>query len=180
MWEDNMIAAVTEIRARHTDATTQQPVEKERIELRIGGMTCAHCPPAIEKAVAVVPGVVSASVNPSTKIARIDYDSGRTKIADILRAIRSVGYTVGTATTRVPIKNMHCGSCLMRIELALQMVPGVVSARASLETNAADIEYQPERVDFPTIGKAVESAGYHVAEPKIDPNAEVLDPAEAA
>src|SRR6516225_962198 len=180
MWEDNMSAAVTEIRARHSDATTQRPAQKEHIELRIGGMTCAHCPPAIEKAAAAVPGVISASVNPSTKVARIDYDSGRTKIADILRAIRSVGYTVGTATLRVPIKNMHCGSCLMRIELALQMVPGVVSARASLETNAADIEYQPEKVDFPAIRKAVESAGYHVAEPKIDPNAEVLDPAEAA
>src|SRR6516225_2001534 len=180
MWEDNMIAAVTEIRARHTDATTQQPVQKEHIELRIGGMTCAYCPSAIEKAVGAVPGVTSAQVNPSTKVARIGYDPARAKIAEILNAIRSVGYTVGTATMRVPIKNMYCGSCLVRIELALQMVPGVVSARASLETNAVDIEYQPEKVDFPTIRKAIESAGYRVAEPKIEPTAEVLDPAEAA
>jgi len=175
-----MSAVVTEIRARRPDATTPQPVQKEHIELRIGGMTCAHCPPAIDTAVAAVPGVIAANVNPSTRIARIDYDPARTKIADIAHAIRSVGYTVGTATTRVPIKNMHCGSCLMRIELALQMVPGVVSARASLETNAADIEYQPEKVDFPTIRKAIESVGYRVAEPKIEPTAEVLDPAEAA
>jgi Cu+-exporting ATPase len=175
-----MSAVVTEIRARRPDASTQQPVQKEHVELRIGGMTCAHCPPAIEKAAAAVPGVISASVNPSTKVARIDYDSGQTKIADILHAIRSVGYTVGTASMRVPIRNLHCGSCLMRIELALQMVPGVVAARASLETNAADIEYQPEKVDFPTVRKAIESAGYRAAEPKIDPNAEVLDPAEAA
>src|SRR6516162_5346222 len=148
-----MSAAVTEIRARHTDATTQQPVQKEHIELRIGGMTCAHCQPAIEKAAAAVPGVTSASVNPSTRIARIDYDPTRTQIADIAHAIRSVGYTVGTATMRVPIRNMHCGSCLTRIELALHMVPGVVAARANLETNAADIEYQPEKVDFPAIRK---------------------------
>jgi len=175
-----MSAVVTDLRARRTDAPTQQPARTEHIELRIGGMNCAHCPPAIEKAAAAVPGVTSANVNSSTKVARIDYDPARAKIADILHAIRSVGYTVGTATTRVPIKNMHCGSCLVRIELALQTVPGVVSARASLGTNAADIEYQPEKVDFPTIRKAIESAGYHVAEPKIDPNAEVLDPAEAA
>jgi Cu+-exporting ATPase len=110
MWEDNMSAVVTEIRARRPDATTQQPVQKEHVELRIGGMTCSHCPPAIEKAAAAVPGVISASVNPSTKVARIDYDSARTKIADILHAIRSVGYTVGTATMRVPIKDLHCGS----------------------------------------------------------------------
>src|SRR6516164_1237726 len=180
VWEDSMSAVVTEIRTRRQDATTDQPVQKEHIELRIGGMTCAHCPPAIEKAAAAVPGVISASVNPSTKVARIDYHSARTKITDISHAVRSVGYTVGTATMRVPIKNMHCGSCLMRIELALQMVPGVVAAHASLETNAADIEYQPEKVDFPTVRKAIESAGYRVAEPKIEPTAEVLDPAEAA
>src|SRR6516164_6222352 len=175
-----MSAVVTEIRTRRQDATTEQPVQKENVALRIGSMTCAHCPPTIEKAAAAVSGVISANVNPSTKVARIDYDSARAKIADILHAIRSVGYTVGTATMRVPIKNMHCGSCLMRIELALQMVPGVVSARASLETNAADIEYPPVTVDFPDIRKAIESVGYRVAEPKIEPTAEVLDPAEAA
>jgi Cu+-exporting ATPase len=175
-----MNAVVTEMRARRPDAPPRQPIRTERLELRIGGMTRAHCPPAIEKALAALPGIASASVNPSTRMARVDYDPGRTGIADILGAIRSVGYSAGTATMRVPIQNMHCGSCLMRIELALQTVPGVVSARASLGPNAADIEYQPEKVDFATIRKAIESAGYRVAEPKIAPDAEVLDPAEAA
>ncbi|MGB8399407.1 heavy metal translocating P-type ATPase [Bradyrhizobium sp.] len=178
--EDKMSAVVADMHARRPDAATPQPAASEHLELRIGGMNCAHCPPAIEKAAAAVPGVTFASVNPSTRVARIDYDPARTRISEILHAIRSVGYTVGTATMRVPIKNMHCGSCLLRIELALQMVPGVVSARASLGPNAADIEYQPEKVDFPTIRKAIESAGYRVAEPKIAPDAEVLDPAEAA
>jgi len=175
-----MTAVATEIRAPRLEPGAQQRARTERLELRIGGMTCAHCPPAIEKALAALPGVGSASVNHSTRMARIDYDPGRTRIADILSAVRSVGYSAGTATMRVPIQNMHCGSCLIRIELALQMVPGVVSARASLGPNAADIEYQPEKVNFATIRKAIESAGYRVAEPKIAPDAEVLDPAEAA
>jgi Cu+-exporting ATPase len=175
-----MAAVVTNIRTHRPDAQSRQPGRTEHLELRIGGMTCAHCPPAIEKAIALLPGVASSSVNPSTRIARIDYDLARAGVADFVHAIRSIGYTVGTATMRVPVKNMHCGSCLMRIELALQMVPGVVSARASLGPNAADIEYQPDKVDFPAIRKAIESAGYHVAEPKIAPDAEVLDPAEAA
>jgi P-type Cu+ transporter len=179
MREINMSAVVKELHAGHPDAPALQRALSEHIELRIGGMMCAYCPSAIEKAVAAVPGVTSAQVNPSTRLARIGYDPARTKIADILHAIRSVGYAVGTATMRVPIRNMYCGSCILRIEIALQMVPGVLSARASLQTNAADIEYQPEKVDFPTIRKAIESAGYRLAEPMIDPNAE-LDPAEAA
>ena len=97
----------------------------EQIELRIGGMTCPHCPPAVEKAVAAVPGVMSARVNLASNTARIRYEPARTKLAEVLQAIRSIGYVPGTATLRIPIKNMHCSSCSIRIELALQMTPGV-------------------------------------------------------
>src|SRR5262245_58697668 len=154
--------------------------ETRHIELRIGRMTCGHCPLAIEKALASVPGITQAKVNAATKVASIDYDPSRTRISDALQAIRSAGYTVGTATARIPIKNMHCSSCVIRLELALQTTPGVVSARASLAPNAVDVEYQPEQIDFAAMRKAIESAGYRVAEPKIDPKSDILDPAEAA
>ena len=175
-------APATEFRSGSAKGAPSPGDQKtERVVLRIGGMTCAHCPTTIEKAVAAVPGVVAVHVNPSTRTASIDYDRAQAKIADILRAIRSVGFSAGTATARIPIKNMHCSSCIVRVELALQMTPGVVSARASLGPNAADIEYQPEQVEFAAIWKAIESAGYRVAEPKIDAKKdEALDPAEAA
>ena len=161
-------------------AASGSSVTLQRMDLRIGGMTCPHCPPAIEKGIRSVTGVASAQVNLANQIARVEYDSSRTKVTDILRAIRSIGYTVGTATARIPIKGMHCSSCVIRIELALQMTPGIVSARANLGPNAVDIEYLPEKVDFGEIRKAIESAGYRVAEPKIDATSEMLDPTEAA
>jgi P-type Cu+ transporter len=152
----------------------------ERIALRIGGMTCAHCPPGVEKAIKAVAGVAAVSVNPTSKVATVDYDPARARVSDLLQAVRSHGYTVGTATTRIPIKNMHCSSCITRVELALQMTPGVVAAHAGLGPNAVDIEYQPERTDFEHIRKSIESAGYRVAEPEADAAREGLDPAEAA
>ena len=82
-------------------------VVPDRIDLRVGGMTCPHCPPAIEKAIDAIAGVTSAHVNLAEKVAKVAYDPGRAKVADILRAIRSLGYTVGTATARIPIKNMQ-------------------------------------------------------------------------
>jgi copper chaperone CopZ len=63
-----MIDSPTTGTRRQTASNTQ------RIELRIGGMTCAHCSPAIEKALTAVPGVTSAQVNLTTKVARIEYD----------------------------------------------------------------------------------------------------------
>ena len=127
----NQVSAITIPGDGAAKTAPRLPPTRQQIELRIGGMTCAHCPPAIEKALLAVAGVSAARVNPATKIARIDYDSSRTKIESILQAIRAVGYTVGTATTRIPIKNMHCSSCVIGVELALQMTPGIVSARAN-------------------------------------------------
>ncbi|HSA67679.1 MAG TPA: copper ion binding protein, partial [Methyloceanibacter sp.] len=166
------------IDAAAAETSTVKP--SEHIDLRIGGMTCPHCPPAIEKALAAVPGVTSAHVNLASNIARIRYEPSRTKLADIVQAIRSIGYVPGTATLRIPIKNMHCSSCSMLIEFALRMTPGVVNARVSLGPNAADVEYDPEKVDFDGIRQAIEQAGYHVAEPKLKDQADLLDPAEAA
>ena len=142
-------------------------------------MTCDHCPPTIEKALAAVPGVSAAHVNAATKIVRIEFDPGRTKVGDLLKVIRSIGYAPGTATTRLPVENMRCSSCVVRVELALQLTPGIVSARANLGPSAVDIEYQPELTNFGEIRKAIESAGYRVAEPGTAPSSETLDPAEA-
>ncbi len=150
------------------------------IDLRIGGMKCPHCPPAIEKAVRSVIGVSSATVNLVNRLAHVEFDSTNTRISDVLQAIRSLGYTVGTATMRVPLKGMHCSSCTLRIELALKMAPGVIAARANLTAGAVDIEYQPGQTGFEAIRKAIESAGYQIAQPKPDANAQALDPAEAA
>ena len=118
------------------------------LDLAIGGMTCPHCPPAVEKALKAVASVTAAQVNLVNRVARVDYDPARASATDLVRAIRSAGYVAGTARVRIPIKHMHCTSCVTRIEFALQMTPGVVSARASLGPNAVDVEYQPDVVGF--------------------------------
>ena len=104
--------------------------ERRHIALSIGGMTCRHCPPAVERALTAMDGVVSAHVSLSNKLATVDYDPDRAKAVDLAKAIRTAGYAPGAASTRIPIKSMHCSSCVTRIELALQMTPGVLSARA--------------------------------------------------
>ena len=95
------------------------PAGQRHIDLQVGGMTCAHCPPAVEKALAAVDGVVSAHVNLANRLASVDYDPNRAKVLDLAKAIRSAGYSAGAATMRLPIQSMHCSSCVTRIEAAL-------------------------------------------------------------
>jgi P-type Cu+ transporter len=154
-----------------------------QVELRIGGMDCPHCPANIEEALGKLAGVTSAHVNRANRTAHVLYRPAQVKVLDLVKAIRAAGYSAGTATMRVHITNMHCSSCVIRIELALQTTPGVITARASAFTNAVDIEYLPERTDFAAIQSAIESIGYRVAEPeKVARPAkeETTDPEEAA
>ena len=48
--------------------------ESKTVELDVLGMTCASCVSRVEKAIAKVPGVASASVNLATERAEIVYD----------------------------------------------------------------------------------------------------------
>jgi Cu+-exporting ATPase len=161
------LTTVTPIPVTHPENAMPAPGHRlEHIELSIGGMTCPHCRTAVEKALGAVPAVHRAQVNLATRLASVDFDPARAKVVDLLQAIRTAGYTAGTARARIPIQHMHCSSCVTRVELALQTTPGVVSAHASLGPGAADVEYLPEKTSFADIRQSIESAGYRVAEPK--------------
>ena len=170
----------------HHDHNAHTPVQLKKVasgqtahvDLTTGGMTCAHCPPAIVKALNAIDAVTSAHVSLASRGASIDYDPSQVRVADLLQAILAHGYTAGSATTRIPLKNMHCTSCVIRTEVALQTTPGVVSARASLLTNSVNVEYQPDKTDFAALRGAIEQVGYKVAEPKAASGDEELAPEE--
>src|SRR5262245_38121165 len=117
--------------ATPTGISGQAVENAANIELSIGGMDCPHCPPKVETALRAVAGVSAAHVNLANGSAHVAYDASRTKIIDLVKAIRGAGYSAGAAKMRVHIKNMHCASCVVRIELALRTTPGVVAATAS-------------------------------------------------
>jgi Cu+-exporting ATPase len=171
-----------DVTAHSIDGEAAPAGQLEHVELSVGGMTCPHCAPTVEKALKAVPGVASAHVNLANALASVDFDPIQTKVRDLPNAMQSVGYTAGTAKIRIPIKYMHCASCVTRIELALQAAPGVVAAYASLSTSAVDVEYQPEKTSFEALRKAIEGAGHRVAEPKPAKPApeEAVDPEEAS
>jgi Cu+-exporting ATPase len=142
---------------------SQRAGKPEKIVLHIGGMDCPHCPASIEQALRKLQGVDTAHVSLANGTAHVVYDPLQVKVIDLVRAIRSAGYSAAAATMRVLIRNMHCSSCVIRIEQALHSTPGVVAARVNAFTNSADIEYLPERTSFADIKAAIESIGYRVA-----------------
>ncbi|NYT36721.1 copper-translocating P-type ATPase [Allopusillimonas soli] len=60
-------------------------------DLSVTGMSCASCVGRVERALAAVPGVTSASVNLATEMARVRA-ADATSVADLLAAVKKAGY----------------------------------------------------------------------------------------
>ncbi|MGE5361274.1 MAG: heavy metal translocating P-type ATPase [Bacteroidales bacterium] len=84
--------------------TEQQDLNKasahdKQATIPIGGMTCAACVRAVERAVGKVPGVSQVSVNFATEKAVVHYDAGTTRLSAIKQAINKAGYVALAADT---------------------------------------------------------------------------------
>ncbi|GGL70450.1 carbonate dehydratase [Streptomyces fumigatiscleroticus] len=71
--------------------STDTAPEHSRVELLIGGMTCASCAARVEKKLNRMDGV-SATVNFATEKARITYPAG-IEVADLIATVVKTGYT---------------------------------------------------------------------------------------
>ncbi len=128
------------------------------LSVPIEGMTCASCVRRVERAIAAVPGVASATVNLATERAEIRFD-GTPDLPAVLGAVSQAGYGVGTEATDLAIEGMTCASCVGRVERALKAVPGVTEAAVNLATNRARVTHLPA-VGAAALVAAVQAAGY--------------------
>jgi copper ion binding protein len=120
------------------------PISK--LTLPIEGMTCASCVGRVERALAAVPGVESASVNLATERAEVRLSAAVAR-ADLVAAVEAVGYDVPApaipaapaGSVELAVEGMTCASCVGRVERALRAVPGVEEASVNLATERATV-----------------------------------------
>jgi Cu+-exporting ATPase len=76
-----------------TEAEQQQAAaDSARVELAVGGMTCASCAARIEKKLNRLDGV-SATVNFATEIATVSYDPAAVSTDELIGTVEATGYT---------------------------------------------------------------------------------------
>ncbi len=81
-------------------------------------------------------------------------------------AITSSVISTPSAQATLPIEGMSCASCVVKVEKALQKVPGVVSANVNFATEKATVKYEPQATNVDAMKKAVREIGYEVREEK--------------
>ncbi len=64
----------------------------------------------------------------------------------------------------LPVKGMHCASCVGKVEAALAGVPGVREASVNLATEKATVALVPGQVTVVDLRRAVRAAGYEIPE----------------
>jgi len=67
-------------------------VARERLRLRIEGMTCASCVARVEKALTKIPGVLAATVNLATETAEVTLLKGTVAPRALVEAVVAAGY----------------------------------------------------------------------------------------
>ncbi|MFN7147258.1 MAG: heavy-metal-associated domain-containing protein, partial [Myxococcota bacterium] len=80
------------------------------------------------------------------------------------------------AVGELPVAGMTCASCVVRVERALERVPGVAEATVNYATQRARVRFTDGYVAYGTLARAVEDAGYSVpGTPTGTPAEETLD-----
>ena len=136
----------------------------KKVELPIGGMTCASCVATIEGGLKELPGIAEVNVNLATERGSVVYDPELVNVGQLVQTVQDVGYEVRTENVDIPVGGMTCAGCVATIESALQELDGVVSANVNLATERATVEYLPTQVSLADLTKAITDAGYEVRE----------------
>jgi Cu+-exporting ATPase len=111
-------------------ALPRLPAVTGLIELDVTGMTCASCVGRVEKALARVPGVESASVNLATETATVRAPASVAAAA--IAAVEGAGYGATVKRTNAPVKGPP-GHGIAKVLLAATLtVPLVLPMAASL------------------------------------------------
>ncbi len=77
-----------------TQTDMGEPIEggAREITIPVGGMTCASCSAAVERAIKKLPGIQVSSVNLATERAVVKYDPAAVRLSEIKGAIKKAGY----------------------------------------------------------------------------------------
>jgi Cu+-exporting ATPase len=136
----------------------------KHLTLPITGMTCANCVATVERNLKRAEGVSQASVNLSSERATVEFDPGRSSIADLISRVRRAGYDVATGELNLIIQRMSDGSDAARLEKTLQQLEGVLEAQVSYGSERAILRYIPTVISEAEVRNAITTSGFIAVE----------------
>jgi len=138
---------------------------ERRIVLPIRGMECAACASVIQRRIEQVEGVRDAHVNFTTSAATATVVDGGPQAADLVKAVREVGFDCGGVTVTIAVSGLRYAASISHLEGVLENIPGVLRASANQTTESVEVAYVPGLVTARNLEQCIEGAGLSLAAP---------------
>ena len=146
------------------ELSTEQNHTWKQQTFHIQGMHCAACSSRLERAVSLMEGVHSASVNLATEKMQVSWNPARTSAKQIVQQVQNTGFRTElpteTARINLEIKGMSCSACSARVQKTLVNLSGVQEAEVNLATGKARVFIDPGEIGVRDLQQAVQNIGF--------------------
>ena len=138
-------------------------MEKRRLTIPVGGMTCGACAAHVRRALEGNEGVSDVSVNLAAESAGFT-TSDRVNASELVKSVEHAGYTIPAEDLRLRISGMSCIACANSVTRALKETEGVLDAGVDPISGTAAVKVISSLLAPGSLEAAVERAGFHIGE----------------
>ncbi|MFW9829772.1 MAG: heavy metal translocating P-type ATPase [Candidatus Thorarchaeota archaeon] len=119
---------------------------KEKVKIKLGGMTCASCALKIETKLKSLEGVSSSVVNFANEEATVEYNPSKTNYNTFNSAIRNLGYKASLAKMDLKVAESVSMDDFKNLETKILKINGINSIRSNFETKKFFIEFNELKI----------------------------------
>jgi Cu+-exporting ATPase len=143
---------------------------KEKIKIKLSGMTCASCALKIETKLKNLSGVSSSVVNFANEEATVEYDNRIIGYEDFNKAIRNLGYKSALAKIDLKVISVLNEEVFNSLVNSIKNIDGINDARGNYNAKKIFLEFNELKIDENKIFSNIKQLGY-----KIEKAAGVID-----
>ncbi|WP_210880357.1 heavy metal translocating P-type ATPase, partial [Roseovarius autotrophicus] len=137
--------------------------------LTIPGMGSDHCAGIVRTSLERLEGVQEIRTSIAAHRARVTYDAGRLKPADLKAAVERAGYEVddvegagGPREVRLTVPGMGSDHCAGIVADSIRRLPGIEKLATNIGNHRVRVSFDAGKTDAQAIRAAIERAGYEV------------------
>ncbi|MFX1574095.1 MAG: heavy metal translocating P-type ATPase [Promethearchaeota archaeon] len=139
-----------------------QVEEKQKIKIKLGGMTCASCALKIENKLGGLSGVNSSIVNFANEEATVEYNPKTVNYPDFNKAIKDLGYKASLAKIDLKITDSIPKDKFDQLVEDAKVVKGIYDVRGNFNALKLFVEFNELEIDEGKVYSEIKKLGYNI------------------
>ena len=130
------------------------------LQLPVKGLRDVDGASALERSLALAPGVRQATADVSARRVMVAVDEREAHALALADAVAEAGFEVETEQRMFPVEGMHCANCAALVEKTLASAPGVLGADVNLALEKATVTAFSGSLAPESLAERLDGAGY--------------------